>query len=140
MRIRSAQRTALALLVTSGISIAGMGVLLSAFLWAYALSQLPAGALLDRFGARRMLSAGLAVWSVAQVLGGLVGGFATFVAARVLLGIGEAPQSPASARIVRDWFPVDRRGAAPRGGESAAPRPGSGIARRHWGRRSRRRC
>jgi sugar phosphate permease len=133
-RMRRVQRTALALLVTSGalnyidrstlaianplvrhdlgLSIAGMGWLLSAFLWAYALSQLPAGALLDRLGARRILSAGLALWSLAQVAGGLVAGFAQFAAARVLLGLGEAPQSPASARIVRDWFPPAGRGTA----------------------------
>ena len=133
-RMRRVQRTALALLVTSGalnyvdrstlaianplvrhdlgLSIAGMGWLLSAFLWAYALAQLPAGALLDRLGARRILSAGLALWSLAQVAGGLVAGFAQFAAARVLLGLGEAPQSPASARIVRDWFPPAGRGTA----------------------------
>ena len=95
-----------------GISIRGMGLLLSAFLWAYAFAQLPAGALVDRLGPRRMLSLGVALWSVAQILGGLVGGFGQFFAARVLLGIGEAPQSPASARIVRDWFNIRARGTA----------------------------
>ena len=128
------QTTALVLLVTSGalnyvdratlsvanplvrhdlgLSVQGMGLLLSAFLWSYAFSQLPVGALIDRFGPRRMLSAGLALWSVAQAIGGLVGGFGQFFAARMLLGIGESPQSPASARIVRDWFAVGSRGTA----------------------------
>ncbi len=133
-RVRRRQRTALLLLVLSGalnyvdratlavanplvrhdldISLRGMGVLLSAFLWAYAFAQLPAGALVDRLGARRVLSAGLALWSVAQVLGGLVFGYGEFFAARLLLGAGEAPQSPASARIVRDWFNIRGRGTA----------------------------
>ena len=133
-RVRSRQRLGLLLLVLSGalnyvdratlavanplvrhdlgISVAGMGVLLSAFLWAYAFSQLPAGLLVDRVGARRMLSAGLALWSLAQLLGGLVGGFNQFFAARLLLGVGESPQSPASARVVRDWFNIGRRGTA----------------------------
>ena len=35
-----------------GLSIADMGLLLSAFLWAYAFSQLPGGALTDRLGPR----------------------------------------------------------------------------------------
>ena len=48
-----------------GLSIADLGLLLSAFLWAYAFAQLPAGVLIDRQGPRRLLGAGLAVWSFA---------------------------------------------------------------------------
>jgi MFS family permease len=133
-RITSIQRWAIALLVAGGalnyvdratlsvankliqedlgIPIARMGLLLSAFLWAYAFSQLPVGALIDRFGARKLLGLGLLVWSVAQAAGGLVTGFGTFIAARVGLGIGEAPLFPGGARVVRDWFNVHSRGLA----------------------------
>jgi len=133
-RIRRVQRAALALLVLSGVvnyidratlavgnplireelglSVADMGLLLSAFLWAYAFSQLPAGALVDRLGPRRMLTMSLGLWSLAQLLGGLVRSFGEFFAARVLLGIGEAPQFPTSARVVRDWFHERERGLA----------------------------
>jgi sugar phosphate permease len=133
-RIKRVQRTALTLLVLSGVvnyidratlaianplirqdlglSLADMGLLLSAFLWAYAFSQLPAGALVDRLGPRLMLTASLAVWSFAQMLGGLVQSFGQFFGARVLLGIGEAPQFPTSARVVRDWFNERERGLA----------------------------
>lgn len=133
-RIRRVQRAALALLVLSGVinyvdratlavanplirddlglDFKDMGLLLSAFLWAYAFAQLPAGALVDRIGPRRMLPLALALWSAAQVLGGLVRGFGDFFAARVLLGLGEAPQFPTSARVVRDWFGVRVRGTA----------------------------
>ena len=55
-----------------GIPVAKMGLLLSAFLWAYAFSQLPVGGLIDRFGPRRLLGLGLFSWSVAQAAGGLV--------------------------------------------------------------------
>src|SRR3954464_459931 len=41
-----------------GIPVADMGLLLSAFLWAYAFAQLPVGGLIDRFGPRRMLGLG----------------------------------------------------------------------------------
>src|SRR5881227_2142256 len=100
-RIRRIQRTALTLLVLSGVvnyidratlaianplirqdlglSIADMGLLLSAFLWAYAFSQLPAGALVDRAGPHRLLSAGLGLWSVAQAAAGFIAGFWQFV-------------------------------------------------------------
>ena len=133
-RIRYIQRTALALLVISGmvnyvdratlsvanifiqhdlgISIAGMGLLLSAFLWAYAFSQLPAGGFIDRFGPRFMLGLGLFLWSAAQIIAGVVTSFTQFIGARVLLGIGESPQFPCGARVVRDWFNMRSRGKA----------------------------
>jgi len=133
-RVRRIQRTALALLLLSGIvnyidratlsianplirqdlglSVAEMGLLLSAFLWAYAFAQLPAGAFVDRFGARVMLAVSLATWSVAQAFGGVVTSFGQFFAARMVLGIGEAPQFPTSAKVVRDWFGKKERGAA----------------------------
>ena len=133
-RIKRVQRVALVLLVLSGVvnyidratlaianplirqdlglSIGDMGLLLSAFLWAYAFSQLPAGALVDRLGPRLMLTISLGIWSCAQVLGGIVNSFGHFFGARVLLGIGEAPQFPTSARVVRDWFNERERGLA----------------------------
>jgi sugar phosphate permease len=133
-RIKRIQRTALALLLLSGIvnyidratlavanpliredlglSIVDMGLLLSAFLWAYAFAQLPAGALADRLGPRLMLPMSLGLWSIAQALGGVVNSFTQFFAARVLLGVGEAPQFPTSARVVRDWFNEKERGLA----------------------------
>src|SRR5438874_13507414 len=46
-----------------GITNDQMGVVLSSFFWAYALGQLPAGWLADRFGARLMLALYVAVWS-----------------------------------------------------------------------------
>jgi sugar phosphate permease len=133
-RVRRIQRTALALLVLSGIvnyidraslavgnqlirhdlglSIAQMGFLLSAFLVAYAFAQLPTGAMIDRAGPRLLLTLGLALWSVAQGVGGMVTSFSQFIGARVLLGVGEAPQFPTGARVVRDWFNQRDRGLA----------------------------
>jgi sugar phosphate permease len=133
-RVRSIQRAALAMLVLAGVinyvdratlavanllirqdlglSIADMGYLLSAFLWAYAFSQLPTGAMVDKLGPRLLLTCGLALWSLAQFLGGLVQGFGQFFGARVLLGVGEAPQFPTGARVVRDWFNPRDRGLA----------------------------
>lgn len=95
-----------------GLDFSEMGVLLSAFLWAYAFAQLPAGALVDRIGARLALALGLSVWSLGQMLGGVVANFWQFCAARVVLGIGEAPQFPSCARITRDWFNIRQRGTA----------------------------
>ncbi|CCE08952.1 putative transporter [Bradyrhizobium sp. STM 3843] len=133
-RIKLIQRLALGLLVVAGVvnyidratlavanplireelglSIADMGYLLSAFLWAYAFAQLPTGAMVDRLGPRILLTLGLSLWSFAQLLGGLVQNFGQFFGARILLGIGEAPQFPTGARVVRDWFNQRDRGLA----------------------------
>lgn len=133
-RVKAIQRGALLMLVISGVvstidraalaianplirqelhlSVSEMGFLLSAFLWAYAFAQLPVGVLIDRFGARWLLTGGLALWSSAQAMCGLVSSTAQFAVARALLGVGEAPQFPTGARVVRDWFAARHRGRA----------------------------
>jgi MFS family permease len=87
-----------------------MGFLLSAFSWSYAFAQLPTGALVDKVGPRILLAAGLALWSVAQACGGLVTNLRQFVATRIALGIGEAPQFPTGARVVSNWYRIRERG------------------------------
>ena len=94
------------------LDVAQMGLLLSAFLWAYAFAQLPVGALLDRIGPKRALGAALVLWSAAQAAAGLMRGLAPLVTVRALLGVGEAPMFPAAAAVVRDWFRMDRRTGA----------------------------
>jgi sugar phosphate permease len=148
-RMRSLQRGALILLFISGsistidraalavanplirhdmgLSVSEMGYLLSAFLWAYAFSQLPVGWLIDRFGPRKALGCGLALWSAAQAVCGLVTNATQFTLARIGLGIGEAPQFPTAARVVRDWFPKGERGR-PTGIFAAASYFGTGVA------------
>ncbi len=104
-----------------GLSLGQMGLLLSAFSWSYALCQLPVGALVDKIGPRWLLGAGLVVWSLAQAAGGLVSTFGWFVLARVVLGIGEAPQFPSAARVVSNWFPIKSRGTPTGIYNSASP-------------------
>jgi sugar phosphate permease len=93
-----------------GLSAVEMGALLSAFSWSYALAQLPVGAMIDRAGPRLLLGAGMALWSVAQACGGFVSNLWQFLWARAALGVGEAPQFPAGARVISDWYPPRDRG------------------------------
>lgn len=93
-----------------GLSAFQMGLLLSAFSFAYAFAQLPIGVLLDRFGARVMLGLGMFVWSTAQFCGGLVTSLPQFLFARVALGVGESPNFPAGAKVVSEWFGIHERG------------------------------
>jgi MFS family permease len=110
-----------------GVSIAEMGVLLSAFLWPYAFFLLPSGGLVDRFGPRRVLCAALLLWSVAQAAAGFVASLTQFIIARAALGIGEAPTFPAFARVVRDWY-HSRDQASAIGVWNASPALGTAIA------------
>jgi sugar phosphate permease len=108
-------------------SPAEMGALLSAFAWTYALFQLPAGILADRYGPRAMLGAGMVLWSLAQLVSGTVQGFGQFIAARAGLGFGESPMFTAGARACVNWFPPADRGV-PLGLFNAASSLGPAIA------------
>ena len=87
-----------------------MGALLSAFAWSYALCQLPIGAITDRVGPHIMLTLGMTVWSIAQIISGAVQGFGQFLVARAGLGIGESPMFTAGARASVNWFSLKDRG------------------------------
>lgn len=50
-----------------------LGYLFSAFSWAYAAAQIPAGSLLDRFGSRRVYGISIACWSCCAFLSGFAG-------------------------------------------------------------------
>jgi len=102
-----------------GFDAIRMGYIFSAFSWAYVLSQLPAGWLLDRFGARRMYAASIFLWSLFTLLQssiGLAGSASAAVIAlfvlRFAMGMAEAPAFPANAKVVASWFPTAERGTA----------------------------
>ncbi|MEM5435760.1 MFS transporter [Paraburkholderia diazotrophica] len=93
-----------------GLSATQMGVLLSAFLFAYSFSQIPMGALIDRLGCRIMIGLGMLLWSLAQFSGGLAGSMEFMLGARIVLGITETPLFPSVPKIICDWFPLRERG------------------------------
>jgi MFS transporter, ACS family, D-galactonate transporter len=95
-----------------GISAVTFGYLSSAFNWSYAALQLPSGLLLDRFGVRRVGRVGAFLWSVASFAAAAATGIGSFLAARLLLGIGEAPIFPANTKAIGYWFPESERSFA----------------------------
>jgi ACS family D-galactonate transporter-like MFS transporter len=103
-----------------GLDPAQLGLIFSVFFWSYALLQIPVGVVLDRFGVMPIGRIGAALWSVATALTALAGGVGGIIAARVLLGIAEAPAFPANAKATGYWFPRDERALATAIFDSAA--------------------
>ncbi|HKX27729.1 MAG TPA: MFS transporter [Blastocatellia bacterium] len=92
------------------LSKAQMGVLLSTFFWLYAVMQLPAGWLVDRFGVKRAYSLGFVFWSLATSLIGLANGILSLGGLRLAVGAGQAIAFPATSRSVANWFQERERG------------------------------
>ncbi len=95
-----------------GISATQLGVLLSAFFWAYACLQLPAGWLVDRFEVKWVFAGGFLLWSAATAMTGVMHTFAALVAARVVLGVGESVAYPSYSKIIATHFREHHRGLA----------------------------
>ncbi|MCW2479254.1 MFS transporter [Candidatus Symbiopectobacterium sp. NZEC135] len=93
-----------------GFSSTQMGLLLSAFLWPYALANLPAGWLVDKFGPKKMFSWALGLWSGFTILAGFVNGYSMFYGLRMMLGISESPFFTSGIKITHRWFPSNERG------------------------------
>ena len=89
-----------------------LGFALSAFGYCYALFQIVGGYAGDRFGPRKTLAISGFLWGVGTLLTGVVGGLATLVMARMLVGLGEAGTIPTSTRAMTNWVPRAKRGFA----------------------------
>ena len=93
-----------------GLSDKDRGFLNSAFFWSYAALQIPAGWLVDRFGVKRPFAIALALWSVVAGLTAWCGSAAQLFTMRLLLGAGEAVNTPAGMRWIRLNFDQQRHG------------------------------
>lgn len=87
-----------------------MGWVLSIFALGYALFQTPSGYLADKFGARKVLTAVVCLWSVFTALTGAVYHFFTMMIVRFVFGVGEAGAFPSLARVIYSWIPLQERG------------------------------
>jgi len=93
-----------------GFSNTQLGLVFSAYAYAYLLFQIIGGWLGDRFGARRTLTICGLIWAAATVLTGLAQGLVTLVLARVMLGFGEGATFPAATRAMSSWTAPSLRG------------------------------
>jgi ACS family D-galactonate transporter-like MFS transporter len=97
---------------TLGLSSTELGWLFSGFFWTYALSQIPAGMILDRWGVTRVGRWSAFLWGVASAITAVSSGFVGIFAARALLGIAEAPSFPANSKATGYWFPRQERASS----------------------------
>ncbi|MBX7208329.1 MAG: MFS transporter [Verrucomicrobiaceae bacterium] len=81
-----------------------------AFFWAYALAQVPAGWLSDRFGARALITSYIILWSLFTAATGLSWGFTSLMLARLGCGLAEAGYYPASCSLLTRWSHIEWRG------------------------------
>ena len=95
-----------------GIGPAADGIILSAFVWPYAVMNLPSGWAVDRFGARIMMIVAVGAWSIVSMITGLMRTMTGFVVLRVLLGTSEAPMFPAAVKAADAWFRRSEKGTA----------------------------
>lgn len=101
-----------ALYATFGISNITFGYLSGAYNWTYAMCQLPIGVLLDKFGVRRIGRISTFIWSLASFAAAISPTIPSLFAARLTLGVGEAPTFPANAKAIGHWFPPRARSFA----------------------------
>src|ERR1051325_2747476 len=86
------------------------GVILSAFFWSYAPAQIPVGWVLDRVGARIIVTAATVLWGGFQSLAAVATSGTFLLLTRIGLGIAESPLYPAGGKLNANWLPPKERG------------------------------
>lgn len=92
-----------------GFSKVQMGLLLAAFSWPYAIANLPAGYLIDRFGVKKMFAIACVSWSVVAIGTSFLHSFTAIYIARMLLGVAESPFFAAGLKASQLWFAKQER-------------------------------
>ncbi len=86
-----------------------MGIVFSAFTFAYAMFEIPTGWLGDKIGARKVLVRVVLWWSFFTAATGWMWNFASMVATRFLFGAGEAGCFPNLTKAFSAWLPTRER-------------------------------
>jgi len=81
------------------------------FMIVHSVMSVPLGILADKWIRRKIISFGVIVWSLATFLSGIVSNFHQLLAARSIVGIGEAAYAPSATSLLADKFPEEKRAA-----------------------------
>ncbi len=118
------------------------GLLATVFLVGYFLTSPIFGALGDRVPRKGLIAIGVGVWSAATIASGFATGLWSLLAARVMVGVGEASYATLAPTIIDDLTAPDKKGRALAVFYIAAPVGGAlgylvgGAVEQHWGWRS----
>lgn len=89
-----------------GFDASRLAVFTSVQVGVYALAQIPTGVAVDRFGPRKLLFVGSVIMATGQIILGLTSSYGVAIAARVLIGAGDATAFLSVMRILPAWFPL----------------------------------
>ena len=89
-----------------------LGAVFMAFVWGYALFNIPSGFLGDRFGARRVLAAIVVLWSGFTAATAAAWSLPSLLAIRFLFGSAEAGATPNVSQSFARWIPITERARA----------------------------
>jgi MFS family permease len=92
-----------------GLTDSQVGLMGSAFIWLYALVGLPLGRVADRWSRRKLLAAGMAVWSALTATAALSINYTMLLFSRLGFAVGEAVVAPAATSWIGDIFPATER-------------------------------
>src|SRR3954467_9729587 len=99
-----------------GADLSTLGWVLDAYLLVFAVLMLTAAALADRYGRRRVFTAGVLIFTAASAAGALAPNVGVLIAARAVQGVGGAVIMPLTLTLLGAAFPPDRRGKPPAAG------------------------
>ncbi|MDO4609062.1 nitrate/nitrite transporter [Corynebacterium sp.] len=91
-----------------GVDATRLAVFTAVQVGVYAVSQIPVGILIDRFGPRRLLMAGALLMAAGQLVLALTASYPVAVGARVLIGAGDATAFLSVMRLLPAWFDMRR--------------------------------
>ena len=92
------------------LTLSQVGELGAVYAITYAVMTIPAGGLLDRYGARTVLSAGVTTVASGALIFGLANNATGIVIGQALMGIGGAFGYPGLAYLTRHWFDIKHFG------------------------------
>lgn len=91
------------------LSYAMFGWLITAFMLIHSLTSVPLGILSDRWSRRKIIAVGVYCWSAATFISGLVTTYPGLLAARGVVGVGEAAYAPPANSLLSDTFTARER-------------------------------